>query len=124
MQARKRSRKAPPPAVPLDGRGLLLSDVARQEGVHPATVWRWCRLGVLVAGRRHLLPYLRRGRRIFIEPGAVRDWAASVGAAQRLVDEMAPAAGPRFPAPPGPDSDSGQFEAAERRARARLGMTN
>ena len=122
MQARTPLHSDPLPAAPLDGRGLLLSHVARQEGVHPATVWRWCRLGVLVAGRRHRLPYLRRGRRIYIEPGAVRDWAASVGAAQREVDEATPAPAPRVR--PDPKPAGGRAEAAERRARARLGMAN
>lgn len=117
-----------PAASPI---GLTLAQVAHAEGVHPGTVWRWCRRGIVAGGRRHRLPYLQRGRAIRLDPGAVREWAARVASARQEADaardpdppaDEAPAPGPRRRASTSPAGAQRAHAAAERRARARLGM--
>lgn len=72
--ARTRRTTRPAEAPTTSGR-LLLSELARREGVSPATVWRWIRRGALGAdGVRSVLPSIRLGGRWAVEHDAYVAW--------------------------------------------------
>ncbi|HMN95972.1 MAG TPA: hypothetical protein PKC43_06590 [Phycisphaerales bacterium] len=67
---------------------LLLSELARREGVSPATVWRWCRRGSLSAGGlRLVLPSIRIGGRWAVEHDAYIDWTRRLAEPAPTADE-------------------------------------
>lgn len=52
-----------------DDRPLLVTQIASQQGVHPDTVKRWIKEGLLVSGRRRVfLAYSMRGVKYVVKP--------------------------------------------------------
>lgn len=67
---------------------LSIAQVARQEGVDPATVYRWLSRGLLSrSGLRVRLAHRKRGGRVAIEPGALE---AFFSALSEHADNRAP----------------------------------
>lgn len=56
---------------------MLVTTVASQEGVHPDTVKRWIKEGVLMTGKKRVfLAYSMRGLKYVVKPSDLRKFYA------------------------------------------------